>query len=70
MVLDSNNGIYHVAYVVVEAKTTSYWTWFMVLLREELELGANSNFTFISDRQKGMFHLIISHVNVAYFIFL
>nr|KAJ0227018.1 hypothetical protein LSAT_V11C100013540 [Lactuca sativa] len=54
VVLDSNNGIYHVAYVVVEAKTTSYWTWFMVLLREELELGANSNFTFISDRQKAV----------------
>nr|KAJ0210468.1 hypothetical protein LSAT_V11C400206000 [Lactuca sativa] len=52
--LDSNNGIYPVAYAVVEAETTSCWTWFTELLGEDLELGANSNFTFISDRQKGI----------------
>ncbi|XP_052622279.1 uncharacterized protein LOC111888944 [Lactuca sativa] len=52
--LDSNNGIYHVTYAVVKAETTSSWTCFMKLLGEDLELGANSNFTFISDRQKGI----------------
>nr|KAJ0212180.1 hypothetical protein LSAT_V11C400158540 [Lactuca sativa] len=52
--LDSNNGIYPVTYAVVEAETTNSWTWFMELLGEDLELGANSNFTFISDRQKGI----------------
>nr|KAJ0189905.1 hypothetical protein LSAT_V11C800394380 [Lactuca sativa] len=50
--LDSNNGIYPVAYAMVEPKSTSSWTWFLELLGEDLDLGANSNFTFIYDRQK------------------
>nr|KAJ0212801.1 hypothetical protein LSAT_V11C400226000 [Lactuca sativa] len=50
--LDSNNGIYPVAYVVVETESTSSWTWFLELLGEDLDLGPNSNFTFILDRQK------------------
>ncbi|XP_076928165.1 uncharacterized protein LOC143592030 [Bidens hawaiensis] len=49
--VDSNNCIYPVAYALVEAKTTS-WTWFLEYLRRDLDLYANSNFTFISDRQK------------------
>nr|KAJ0197962.1 hypothetical protein LSAT_V11C700364480 [Lactuca sativa] len=52
--LDSNNDIYPVAYVVVETESTSSWTWFLELLGEDLDLGPNSNFTFISDRQKGI----------------
>ncbi|XP_023735921.1 uncharacterized protein LOC111883830 [Lactuca sativa] len=39
---------------VVETKSTSSWTWFLELLGEDLDLGANSNFTFIFDRQKGI----------------
>ncbi|KAL4557525.1 hypothetical protein LXL04_035706 [Taraxacum kok-saghyz] len=50
--LDSNNGIYPLAYVVVEAETFKSWTWFLELLGEDLNLGPRSNFTFISDRQK------------------
>nr|KAJ0199622.1 hypothetical protein LSAT_V11C600331000 [Lactuca sativa] len=52
--LDSNNGIYPVAYAVVETKLTSSWTWLLELLGEDLDMGANSNFTFIFDRQKGI----------------
>jgi len=50
--LDSNNGIYPLAYAVVEAETFQSWTWFLELLGEDLNLGPRSNFTFISDRQK------------------
>nr|KAJ0206345.1 hypothetical protein LSAT_V11C500238400 [Lactuca sativa] len=50
--LDSNNGIYPVAYAVIETESTSNWTWFLELLGEYLDLGPNSNFSFISDRQK------------------
>nr|KAJ0223388.1 hypothetical protein LSAT_V11C200056420 [Lactuca sativa] len=39
--LDSNNDIYFVSYIVVETEPT-----------KDLDLGAHSNFTFISDRQK------------------
>ncbi|KAL4560423.1 hypothetical protein LXL04_032574 [Taraxacum kok-saghyz] len=37
--LDSNNGIYPLAYAVVEAETFQSWTWFLELLGEDLNLG-------------------------------
>ncbi|KAK9073429.1 hypothetical protein SSX86_007753 [Deinandra increscens subsp. villosa] len=43
-----------VAYALVEAETTNSWTWFLECLGEDLDLTTNSNFTFISDRQKGL----------------
>jgi hypothetical protein len=49
--LDSNNGIYPLAYAVVEAETFQSWTWFLELLGEDLNLGPRSNFTFISDKR-------------------
>ncbi|KAL4588010.1 hypothetical protein LXL04_000888 [Taraxacum kok-saghyz] len=52
--LDSNSGIYPLAYAVVEAETFQSWTWFLELLGEDLNLGPRSNFTFISDSQKGL----------------
>ncbi|KAI3791870.1 hypothetical protein L2E82_05734 [Cichorium intybus] len=52
--VDSNNGIYPLAYAIVEAENTSSWKWFLDCLGEDLDLHANSNFTFISDRQKGL----------------
>ncbi|XP_052624988.1 uncharacterized protein LOC128132450 [Lactuca sativa] len=50
--VDSNNGTYPLAYAVVESENTSSWKWFLQCLAEDLELYSNSNFTFISDRQK------------------
>ncbi|KAJ0744034.1 putative transposase, MuDR, plant, MULE transposase domain-containing protein [Helianthus annuus] len=50
--VDGNNGIYPVAYAVVEAETTASWSWFLECLGDDLELEHNSNFTFITDRQK------------------
>ncbi|XP_022036681.1 uncharacterized protein LOC110939250 [Helianthus annuus] len=52
--VDPNNGIYPLAYAVVEAETLNSWTWFLQCLGKDLELESNSNFTFISDRQKGI----------------
>nr|KAJ0187918.1 hypothetical protein LSAT_V11C900465570 [Lactuca sativa] len=52
--LDSNNGIYPLAYAIVEAENKSSWSWFLECLGEDLELSTNSNFTFISNRQKGI----------------
>ncbi|GJV68586.1 heat stress transcription factor B-4-like protein [Tanacetum coccineum] len=49
--LDSNNGIYPLAYVLVEAETKSSWCWFLQCLGDDIDLHPNSNFTFISDRQ-------------------
>ncbi|XP_023731200.2 uncharacterized protein LOC111878947 [Lactuca sativa] len=52
--VDSNNGIYPLAYALVENETKNSWTWFLEQLGDDLELYANSNFTFILDRQKGI----------------
>ncbi|KAK9076157.1 hypothetical protein SSX86_004490 [Deinandra increscens subsp. villosa] len=52
--IDPNNGIYPVCYAIVEAETLDSWTWFLECLGEDLDLAVNSNFTFVSDRQKGL----------------
>ncbi|KAK9048149.1 hypothetical protein SSX86_032888 [Deinandra increscens subsp. villosa] len=52
--VDSNNGIYPVAYALVEAGTLASWTWFLECLGKDLDLASNSNYTFISDMQKGI----------------
>lgn len=52
--IDSNNGIYPLAYAVVEAENKDSWIWFLDCLADDLDLQANSNYTFISDRQKVM----------------
>ncbi|GJX10042.1 hypothetical protein Tco_0199901 [Tanacetum coccineum] len=40
--------------LVVESETKESWLWFLDCLGDDLELFRNSNFTFISDRQKGL----------------
>lgn len=50
--VDPNNGTYPLAYAVVESETKASWTWFLECLGDDLELYRNSNFTFITDRQK------------------
>nr|KAJ0189519.1 hypothetical protein LSAT_V11C800422950 [Lactuca sativa] len=52
--LDSNNGICPVAYAIVETENINIWTWFLEHLGDDLDLNYSSNFTFISDRQKGI----------------
>nr|GFC24046.1 transposase, mutator type [Tanacetum cinerariifolium] len=50
--VDPNNGIYPLAYGLVEIENTKSWTWFLTQLGDDLDLYRNSNFTFVSDRQK------------------
>ncbi|KAK1415281.1 hypothetical protein QVD17_31059 [Tagetes erecta] len=52
--VDPNNGILPLAYAIVEAETLDSWKWFLSCLGDDLDLYSNSNFTFISDRQKGI----------------
>ncbi|GKB34286.1 heat stress transcription factor B-4-like protein [Tanacetum coccineum] len=52
--LDSNNGIYPLAYALVEAESKSSWCWFLQCLGDDIDRHPNSNFTFISGRQKGI----------------
>ncbi|CAI9275866.1 unnamed protein product [Lactuca saligna] len=52
--IDGNNGTYPLAYAVVESESTNSWTWFLTCLGDDLGLGTNSNFTFMTDKQKGV----------------
>nr|GEW40924.1 hypothetical protein [Tanacetum cinerariifolium] len=52
--LDGNNGIYPLAYAIVEKETTCSWTWFLECLGDDLGMTKEYIFTFISDRQKGL----------------
>ncbi|GKF08253.1 mutator type transposase, partial [Tanacetum coccineum] len=45
---------YPLAYAVVESESKDSWKWFLDCLGDDLELFRNSNFTCISDRQKGV----------------
>nr|KAJ0223670.1 hypothetical protein LSAT_V11C200072000 [Lactuca sativa] len=52
--IDGNNGTYPLAYTVVESESANSWTWFLTCLGDDLGLGTNSNFTFMTDRKKGV----------------
>ncbi|GJU27546.1 mutator type transposase [Tanacetum coccineum] len=52
--VDPNYGIYHLAYAIVESENKQAWPWFLDCLRDELELVRNLNFTFVTDKQKGL----------------
>nr|KAJ0199781.1 hypothetical protein LSAT_V11C600323610 [Lactuca sativa] len=52
--LDGNNCTYPVAYGLVEFENYSSRTSFLKNLGDDLDLTTNSNFTFITDRQKGV----------------
>ena len=58
--VDPNNGIYPLAYGIVETENTESWTWFLNQLGDDLDLYRNSNFTFISDRQKVIYFLYLN----------
>nr|GEV54206.1 hypothetical protein [Tanacetum cinerariifolium] len=57
--VDPNNGIYPLAYAVVESENKDSWKWFLECLGDYLDLFKNSNFTFISNRQKGVIPVIV-----------
>lgn len=51
--LDGNNGLFPVAFVVVEEESNVTWTWFLQHLKEALETDLE-NLTIISDQEKGL----------------
>lgn len=54
--LDGNDSIFPLAYAIVEGETKNSWSWFLALLRTDLEITreAQEQLTFISDKQKGL----------------
>ncbi|XP_021810136.1 uncharacterized protein LOC110753530 [Prunus avium] len=52
--VDGNNGMYPVAYAVVEVESKSSWIWFLELLITDLKIENGKAWVFISDKQKGI----------------
>ncbi|XP_074337149.1 uncharacterized protein LOC141674321 [Apium graveolens] len=67
--VDANNGMYPIAWAVVESETTESWKWFMELLSQDLKIQNDAEWTFISDRQKGLINALEEVVPNAKHIF-
>ncbi|KAI5351699.1 hypothetical protein L3X38_004590 [Prunus dulcis] len=52
--VDGNNGMFPLAYTVVEIKSKSSWIWFLELLITDLGIQNGLAWVFISDKQKGL----------------
>ncbi|XP_022850584.1 uncharacterized protein LOC111372463 [Olea europaea var. sylvestris] len=52
--VDANNGMYPVAYGIVEVENGDNWKWFLELLKDDLHIHSSQHWIFISDKQKGL----------------
>ncbi|XP_071933180.1 uncharacterized protein [Coffea arabica] len=52
--LDANNSIFPVAYATVEGENKESWTWFFKLLKEDLKIERDYEWTIMSDKHKGL----------------
>ncbi|KAL0362027.1 UNVERIFIED_CONTAM: hypothetical protein Scaly_1157900 [Sesamum calycinum] len=52
--IDPNNDSFPIAYAVVGGETRETWEWFLTLLRNDLNIHRDSDYTFMSDKQKGL----------------
>ncbi|XP_031131906.1 uncharacterized protein LOC116033292 [Ipomoea triloba] len=54
--MDPNDGIFPIAYAIVEGENMKSWSWFFALLKHDLgiDVCAQNEYTFISDKQKGL----------------
>ncbi|KAG8387434.1 hypothetical protein BUALT_Bualt02G0021000 [Buddleja alternifolia] len=52
--IDPNNGLYPICYAVVARETKATWEWFLSLLKSDLNIEAEFEYTFMSDKQKGL----------------
>ncbi|KAL0379271.1 UNVERIFIED_CONTAM: hypothetical protein Sradi_3232600 [Sesamum radiatum] len=60
--IDPNNNLYPLAYAVMSGETRESWEWFLELLKGVLNV-VRDDYTFISDKQKGLvpaFELVFS----------
>ncbi|XP_057774982.1 uncharacterized protein LOC130993960 [Salvia miltiorrhiza] len=55
---DANDGIMPLAWAVVSKENKVNWTWFMKLMKRELDLGEGDRVTIISDMQKGLINAV------------
>nr|XP_027090253.1 uncharacterized protein LOC113711290 [Coffea arabica] len=51
--VDANNGIFPIAYAAAEGESKNSWCWFFKLLKEDLKIEKDYEWTIMSDKQKG-----------------
>ncbi|XP_019197751.1 PREDICTED: uncharacterized protein LOC109191598 [Ipomoea nil] len=53
---DANEGIFPIAYAIVEGENKDSWWWFLHLLKTDLQIDniSKHKYTFMSDKQKGL----------------
>ncbi|XP_077230197.1 uncharacterized protein LOC143863418 [Tasmannia lanceolata] len=56
--VDGNNGLYPLAFGVVETENEDSWRWFFMLLRQYVLTAEMNIFTICSDRQKGLLQAV------------
>ncbi|KAL2235316.1 UNVERIFIED_CONTAM: hypothetical protein Sindi_1263800, partial [Sesamum indicum] len=52
--VDPNNNLYPIAYAVVQRESTDTWEWFLTVLKQDVCIQRDSEYTFMSDKQKGL----------------
>ncbi|CAN1141166.1 hypothetical protein LINPERHAP2_LOCUS12313 [Linum perenne] len=51
---DGNNQMFPIAWAVVEGENRSSWTWFIEILRDQLEMADGNGWSIILDQQKAI----------------
>ncbi|KAL0447666.1 UNVERIFIED_CONTAM: hypothetical protein Slati_1894500 [Sesamum latifolium] len=51
---DPNNDSFPIAYALVSGETRETWEWFLTLLRNDLNIHRDNDYTFMSNKQKGL----------------
>ncbi|XP_071918867.1 uncharacterized protein [Coffea arabica] len=59
--VDANNGMYPIAYAATKGETKDSWIWFLTLLKEDLKIGRDYEWTIMSDKQKGICEVVFSN---------
>ncbi|KAL2235253.1 UNVERIFIED_CONTAM: hypothetical protein Sindi_1257500 [Sesamum indicum] len=52
--VDPNNNLYPIAYAVVQRESTDTWEWFLTVLKQDVCIQRDSEYTFMSNKQKGL----------------
>ncbi|XP_050125635.1 uncharacterized protein LOC126602828 [Malus sylvestris] len=52
--IDGNNGMFPIAYAVVEIENQSTWEWFLEILIDDLSMENSATYAFITNKQKGL----------------
>ncbi|KAL6210333.1 hypothetical protein ACLB2K_015566 [Fragaria x ananassa] len=50
----ANNGIFPIAYAMVERESEETWTWFLEYLHQDVKIEKDSSYVFMTDKQKGL----------------